>query len=417
MVDAAQLGQWVGGIDPRNIPLREKPLTHFVNSSGSTVLTLDDLKKIKFDFNYSDGTLLISHNSKQPMNLYNLHLHSKIHRWIFSSNPPVKRLIDVANKEKPVSILEARKIHLIHHLKEILKYIFKNPEVIFLTIKRRIICYFGLRPSSYPMITGDTFRKFANHIWEDNNTNIKKSDVKNGDIIFCQSEMIESLSDKVLRNIQASVVIILGNSDKNHSKELEKIIDINRIKGIFAQNLTEPIAATYPIPIGLENAWRVQNGRKSNFDIEKKITSEKVFRVMWTFNIETNLEIRQQAAAHLVNIKVADHLHYIKPKDHARSLKKYAFVASPPGNGLDTHRTWEALYLNCVPIVLRSHMTEEFYSYGLPLWIVDSYKELESLDEIKLEKRYKEISHKFKSEAIWMDYWIRKIDHVAKYGC
>ena len=26
-------------------------------------------------------------------------------------------------------------------------------------------------------------------------------------------------------------------------------------------------------------------------------------------------------------------------------------VAAPRGNGLDTHRLWEALYLGCVPIV------------------------------------------------------------------
>ena len=29
----------------------------------------------------------------------------------------------------------------------------------------------------------------------------------------------------------------------------------------------------------------------------------------------------------------------------------HRYVAAPRGNGLDTHRLWEALYLGCVPIV------------------------------------------------------------------
>ena len=33
---------------------------------------------------------------------------------------------------------------------------------------------------------------------------------------------------------------------------------------------------------------------------------------------------------------------------------QYAFVASPPGNGFDCHRTWEALVLGCIVIVQNS---------------------------------------------------------------
>ena len=33
---------------------------------------------------------------------------------------------------------------------------------------------------------------------------------------------------------------------------------------------------------------------------------------------------------------------------------QFAFVASPPGNGFDCHRTWEALILGCIVIVQNS---------------------------------------------------------------
>jgi hypothetical protein len=37
----------------------------------------------------------------------------------------------------------------------------------------------------------------------------------------------------------------------------------------------------------------------------------------------------------------------------------YSFVISPPGHGLDCHRTWEALALGCIPITLAPTSTSE----------------------------------------------------------
>ncbi len=38
------------------------------------------------------------------------------------------------------------------------------------------------------------------------------------------------------------------------------------------------------------------------------------------------------------------------PKVYARNCQ-YSFWLSPRGNGIDCHRTWEALYLDVIPIV------------------------------------------------------------------
>jgi hypothetical protein len=39
-------------------------------------------------------------------------------------------------------------------------------------------------------------------------------------------------------------------------------------------------------------------------------------------------------------------------------LGKYKFAICPPGNGIDSHRIWECLYLNVIPILIRSDFTE-----------------------------------------------------------
>lgn len=80
----------------------------------------------------------------------------------------------------------------------------------------------------------------------------------------------------------------------------------------------------------------------------------------------------------------------------------YKFWVSPRGNGLDCHRTWEALYLGAIPIV-RTSSLDPLYD-GLPVLIVSDwssvteqfllakYEELRpdrvAFDESKLHKTY-----------------------------
>jgi len=52
----------------------------------------------------------------------------------------------------------------------------------------------------------------------------------------------------------------------------------------------------------------------------------------------------------------------------------YAFVISPPGNGYDCHRTWEALILGCIPIVKKSAI-DTLYE-NLPVLIVNDWKDV-----------------------------------------
>ena len=130
---------------------------------------------------------------------------------------------------------------------------------------------------------------------------------------------------------------------------------------------------------------------------------------MWAFDVETNPIVRKNAANELVNIPIADRLGLLTPKLHRSALTAYSFVASPPGNGLDCHRTWEAMYLGCVPIVLRSHMTQSYEALGLPVWLIDSFEELRDLTEGQLQAKYLELGPKFESEAMWASYWISRI--------
>jgi hypothetical protein len=85
----------------------------------------------------------------------------------------------------------------------------------------------------------------------------------------------------------------------------------------------------------------------------------------------------------------------------------YAFVLSPHGNGLDCHRTWEALVLGCITIVKKSSI-DSLYS-GLPVLIVNDWNEIS-------EPFLKETIHKYKDivfdyDKLTLKYWMDKMNY------
>jgi hypothetical protein len=82
---------------------------------------------------------------------------------------------------------------------------------------------------------------------------------------------------------------------------------------------------------------------------------------------------------------------------------EYAFVVSPHGNGLDCHRTWEALVLGCIPIVNTSALDPLFSD--LPVLIVDSWSQVnrEMLSDTLKEYRNRNFNYDKLTLKFWVD--------------
>ena len=57
-------------------------------------------------------------------------------------------------------------------------------------------------------------------------------------------------------------------------------------------------------------------------------------------------------------------------------LSSYKFAICPEGNGLDTHRFWECLYLKTIPICLKNPITK-YYSKLFPIYLLDDWNDLD----------------------------------------
>jgi hypothetical protein len=111
VVDALQLGQWIGGQDPRNVSIRKYPTNKHVEQQADELLSFNELSNLNLKLT-SDGSLLITYDKSRSYNLYNIHLHSKIHPWIIKSNENIHKLLSDSNKSAPVTFPRTRWIQV-----------------------------------------------------------------------------------------------------------------------------------------------------------------------------------------------------------------------------------------------------------------------------------------------------------------
>jgi len=168
----------------------------------------------------------------------------------------------------------------------------------------------------------------------------------------------------------------------------------------FAQNADVRDERLIPIPIGLErDRWFPHLHKK---DVILTLPDvEKTGLLYLNFNPETHWA--RPALYEMLGWGTVeprhngvDFLHY------AQQIKRHRFVLCPDGNGMDTHRTWEALYLGSYPIVQRHVFTEEFVKI-LPLLVIDDWSEI---TEQFLCGKYEDfVSKEWCWEALKINYW------------
>jgi len=272
------------------------------------------------------------------------------------------------------------------------------------------------RPSSYPFISGDTFRSIANHIHESGRENPDGKDrtfnpkkVNYRDIVFVDGAYIENYFKDVHPHITNQYILITHNNDWNVTEKELGFID-NKIIHWFAQNVLVFHSKVTPIPIGLENAHFANAGYIPLYSKLSPQDKKRLPRILAGFNVASNKKERSAALETLSrNLNVDIIKKRLNQNEYVSLIKKYSFVASPPGNGEDCIRTWEAMLFGTIPIVKRSIGIEYFEKLNLPLFIIDSWDELNNLSEYDLKSKYDLIMSQADRRPLYMDYWLNLI--------
>jgi len=237
--------------------------------------------------------------------------------------------------------------------------------------------------SSYPFISGDTYASLCDYQF---NQELSLTDLKsNAESIklflpaYLKDQFLSEL--KVNQSDFSDDILVIHNYD-NIPTETEMTDFSKRFNKVYSVNWLGDKTIATPIPIGLENWSILRNGVPKDFLklIDKGLlpTSKRSIRILSSFSIETNSTERSKALEFTKsNNDVFQMPTFTSPKKYRQMLSNSAFVLSPPGNGADCHRTWEAIYLGAIPIVLKKYWP--FGHLDLPVLAVEDWSEIPKL--------------------------------------
>jgi len=115
IVDAAELGLWIGGRDPRNLSLRHKPTNKFTYPKYRSALSKELLQSLKFILDSDSKQLFVQlRDNPESIRIYNLHLQSKIHSWLASSNSNLSYMINISNSSEATSFPSTRRTQIMY---------------------------------------------------------------------------------------------------------------------------------------------------------------------------------------------------------------------------------------------------------------------------------------------------------------
>lgn len=214
--------------------------------------------------------------------------------------------------------------------------------------------------------------------------------------------LIESNFVTKLENFKNSFILILHNSDQNFSEKHLDIFDRTLVEKVYSQNVVVKDDRVIPLPIGLANScWEWGNVQAlKNIEVKDKKTKD----IYFNFTVEGGARDEKRPGCYAAVTKLG--IPWIEDKKftaYLEDLNDYRYIVSPQGNGIDCHRTWEALYLKVIPIVDRN-ATTEFYSEYFPMFLVDDWNDLNLKD---LEE--------FESKADWSNYNLLGFDQLIKH--
>lgn len=293
------------------------------------------------------------------------------------------------------------------------------------------------RQVSLPYISGDTFRNFCDHFFDETKLNLDVSKIKTGDTIFVKTDFLKYFFQLYAYNIKTKYILVTHNSDKT-SLTNANFNDLNNSKSLAAWFGVNSGKLQHPkfiaIPIGLanrrwehgkiENIAQVRqalgfdsNSNKNDASAAAKNLKLKKYLVCLNFSLTTGgpRAIAYQVFADQAWCKIFlnhDNQGLVDHKTYLTNMAESKFVICPFGNGLDTHRTWEALLVNCYPVTLSSAL-DELYT-DLPVVIVNSWAEV-TAEFLETQYNLLEIqkaANKFKWEKLYFAYWADLIRQV-----
>lgn len=244
----------------------------------------------------------------------------------------------------------------------------------------------------------------------------KFSKLHNGNtVFFCKTDFL--LEDfKTIENIPYDVILISGNSDYIINEKYLNFLPKN-VKTWYAVNAMINTDIIKTLPLGIENLnfcdreghgigydrvnTKIQLIENLNRDIPNKF-------IYANFTIQNNIPHRSDIYKKCVE---SSHIDWensnLSLENYFKKITEYEAIVCPDGNGPDTHRFYEVLYMGRIPIVFNRILYKNLH-YKFPCVLLDSTNEL--LNKTLLEKKINEVKTKeWDLSILETKFWINEI--------
>jgi len=249
-------------------------------------------------------------------------------------------------------------------------------------------------------LSAERFMECCDQVWSADQRSSRITDRRRperGSIVYAKRDHTVPLFQQ-LKKRRNRVVLVTSESDDG--VEPSEVIPA-QIAAWFSSNTTHP--GVHPLPLGLGNSYcRVT----AKADLIADFSGwEKKSLLYVNFRPETNPLIRVPVWESFGSSAWAGyctrHAGNVSQEEYVASMAAHRFVLCPRGNGIDTHRMWEALYLGVIPILEKNPALE--YFSDLPILLLDR---LEGLERGFLESKYQVmVSRAWNWEKLFMPWW------------
>lgn len=214
---------------------------------------------------------------------------------------------------------------------------------------------------------------------------------KAGETIYIHPTALKNFLISYAPLIQFPFVLVSGDSDttipQDIREESQQILQHPFLIRWYAQNCMEPSDTLKQLPIGLyfhtifssRIGW---NRSKKDMNYYESLFTElrktpKINHCFSNFHFLLNTkygEDRRNAIQEIPSNLIFYQRKRISSEETWKLMSVYKYIISPHGNGLDCHRTWEAIFLGCIPILKTSPLDPMFQ--GLPVLIVKNWSDI-----------------------------------------
>ena len=351
--DAAAIGQYIGGVHWMNDPA---DTTFFQNESSDL-----QLSKFLFAWAVAGGVRYPTIIAKeQRTNVLGLHAHSKNLLGVSPFNHGVSmRASDLVTGER------------------IQQY-----------------CDVTMGTLSITQFHGRENIKTAQlvEIAEDQDGNLLPPSVEiisqlvNAKTIFTYTHLLPYFKYFIAPRLNKPFTLVTHNSDHSVNVLDFQLLNHPYLRNWLAQNSEFNHERLIGLPIGLQNKQWGADKLDQLIRAGEAFTKSDLLYVNFSTSTHPSRIEALQVVEDLPGTTIEANVSYAT---YLASLARHKFCLCPRGNGIDTHRFWEAQYLDSIPVILWRDWTSSYS--GMPVLILDHWEELKALD---LERIYIVLSTK-----------------------